>query len=164
MSNKVPVCEMCGRGGNLLTAEIEGVELKVCPNCTKFGKVRHPNSRGPSSSGFKRQTAPSPKDMIEDKVVDNFGQLIREARERKGLTQEDFAKQLQEREGLISKWESGGQKPDLETAKKLQKILGIKLIIKDEVVAEEKLEAAVGGKRVGDVLTLGDFIKVKKRK
>ena len=153
---------MCGRGGNLLTAEIEGVELKVCSNCTKFGKVRHPNSRASASSGFKRQTAP-PKDMIEDKVVDNFSQLIRETREKRGLTQEDFAKQLQEREGLVSKWESGGQKPSLETAKKLQRILGVMLIVKDEAVAEEKLEA-VGGKRVGDVLTLGDFIKVKKRK
>lgn len=153
---------MCGRAGNLLTAEIEGVELKVCPNCTKFGKIRHPNSRASVSSGFKRQTAP-PKDMIEYKVVDNFGQLVREAREKKGLTQEDFAKLLQEREGLVSKWESGGQKPSLETAKKLQRILGVTLIVKDEAAAEEKLEKA-DGKKVGDVLTLGDFIKVKKRK
>ncbi len=152
---------MCGRSGDLLTAEIEGVELKVCPNCTKFGKVRHPNSRALASSGFKRQVA-APKDMIEDKVVDNFSQLIRKVREKKGLTQEDFAKQLREREGLVSKWESGSQKPDLETAKKLGKMLGITLVVKDEAALAEKLELA-GGKRAGDVLTLGDFIKVKKR-
>ncbi len=163
MSNKVPVCEMCGRASNLLTAEIEGVELKVCPNCTKFGKVRHPNSRASVSSGFKRQVAP-PKDMIEDKVVDNFSQRIREAREKRGLTQDEFGQLLREKESLIPKWESGGQKPSLETAKKLQRILSIMLIVKDEVVAEEKLDTAAGGKNVSNVLTLGDFIKVKKRK
>lgn len=153
---------MCGRSGNLLTAIIEEVELKVCPNCTKFGKVKHPNSRTSVPSGFKRQ-ALAPREMIEDKVVDNFAQLLRESREKRGLTQDEFGQVLREKESLIPKWEAGSQKPSLDTAKKLQKILGITLVVKDEIAAEEKLEMTEG-KRVGDVLTLGDFIKVKKRK
>ena len=32
------MCEMCGRAGGLVSADVEGVELKVCQNCFDYGQ------------------------------------------------------------------------------------------------------------------------------
>lgn len=152
------VCEMCGRSENLVTAEIEGADLKVCSKCVKFGKVKY----GHSSSGYKPRYAPAPKkEGPEEKLVDDFSGILRKEREKRSLTQEDFSKLLNERESLVSKWENGDADPNLETAKKMQRILGVTLVKREEA---EEAATEEKQKPKGDVLTLGDFIKVKKRK
>jgi len=95
--------------------------------------------------------------------VSSFGSLIRQIREKKGLTQQDFAKLLNERESVLVKWESGALVPDLKMAKKLEKQLGIILIAKEERGAGAQQQPVQREKERSDVLTLGDFIKVRKR-
>ena len=34
------VCEMCGKEANLVNSDVEGVELKLCPGCSKYGLVK----------------------------------------------------------------------------------------------------------------------------
>jgi Predicted transcription factor, homolog of eukaryotic MBF1 len=46
------------------------------------------------------------------------------------LSQEDFAKKLQEKKNLIAKIEREEIKPDLQTARKIEKMLGVKLLEK----------------------------------
>ena len=151
------VCEMCGRSENLVTAEIEGADLKVCSKCVKFGKVKY----GHNSGGYKPRYVSAPKkEGPEEKLVENFSEILRREREKRNLNQEDFSKLLNEKESWVSKWENGSADPNLETTKKLQRVLGVTLIKKEEAedtIKEEKQ------KPKGDVLTLGDFIKVKKR-
>ena len=150
---------MCGRSESLVTAEIEGADLKVCSKCVRFGKVKS----GRNFWGYKPRYAPAPKkESPEEKLVDNFPDLLHKEREKRGLTQEDFSKLLNEKESLVSRWENGIADPNLETAKKLQRILGVTLIKREE--AEEEASKEEKQKPRGDVLTLGDFIKVKKRK
>lgn len=152
------LCEMCGKTGNLVLAEVEGVELKVCPNCAKHGVVK---SRGNYNYNPRFQrTSYSKREEVEEKVVENYAHLIREAREKSNLNQEDFAQLLQEKESVTSKWESGSMPPSLEEARKLQRFLGITLIRKEESEEELKQEKRRPG---DDTLTLGDFIKIKKR-
>jgi len=146
-------CEMCGKEAPVVAAEIEGVELKVCPVCAKFGKIV-PNYRRDFHRPAKiEQVVP------EYKVVNDFSSLLRNARNSRNLSQEDFAKMLNERESALAKWEQGSLNPDIDVARKIGKILSINLIEKDENTAV-KPEVKAGK---SDEFTLGDFIKVRKR-
>lgn len=151
---------MCGREADLVEAEIEQGRLKVCLNCAKFGQVKTKESvfGRNKSVHFPLNQKPVNRQEPELKVVRNYSSLIKSFRERQGLTQEDFAKLINERESIVAKWESGLIKPDLTVAKRLEKLLNINLIEMDSDIspAEEK------SKKSG-VLTLGDFIKVRKK-
>lgn len=161
------LCEMCGKEARLVTADIEGGELNVCSNCTKYGTVKK-SFRGNLSSSPSRERSSSVrrhfavKEEPSFRIVDNYSSLIRSAREKRDMSQEDFAKSLNERESLIAKWEQGSLKPRINIARKLEKKLGVKLVVKEETDGEDlKSEKS---KKVSDEFTLGDFIKVRKRK
>lgn len=146
-------CEMCGKSTELVIADVEGVELKVCAGCTKFGTVRQRTDKPAFTS---RQVKPEGPAF---KVVDNCASLLHAAREKRIMTQEEFAKFIQEKESVLAHWEAGKVKPALEAAKRVGRILGINLIEQEEVLPV-KMEAS----RKTDELTLGDFVKVRKRK
>ena len=73
-----------------------------------------------------------------------------------GLSQKDFASRINEKESMIHKIETGAFEPPLDLAKKLEKILGIKLV-EEHLEKHEKFKRSKEGG-----FTLGDFIKVKK--
>lgn len=146
-----------------MLAEVEGVELNVCPDCARHGIIQRrttaPSATPSAVSAFSSRPLLISQEKPEFKVVDNFSSLLRSAREKRGMKQEDFAKLLNERESIIAKWESNSLKPRIDAASKMGRILGINLVEEDMEVAA-KMEA---GKR-GDELTLGDFVKVRKRR
>jgi len=149
------LCEMCGKEERLVQSEIEGVELNVCNVCSKYGEIKKK-----SFSGTKRSFQPIVKRSgPELKIVGNYAELIRGAREKRELKQEDFAKFLNEKESVVAKWESGTLKPKINSAKYLERKLGLNLIEKDE-----KKSVDFSQKKRDDTLTLGDFVKVRKRK
>lgn len=149
------VCELCGKTTELLTADIEGVELRVCTACAKYGTVRQ---RSLEAEAVRKPLAAQGPEF---KVVDNYAGQLRAMREQRQMSHEDFAKLLNERESVVAKWEQGALKPSLDTAKKMGKVLGINLIEKDEnaVVNNITLEKS---KRT-DEPTLGDMVKIRKR-
>ena len=59
---------------------------------------------------------------------------------------------------MLASWEHGTIKPLVDVARRLEKVLGISLIVKEEL---EDVKMEKSGKK--DELTLGDFIKVRKR-
>lgn len=147
-------CELCGKVEERLhRALIEGVELNVCNDCSKFGKVLAPTKKSFTKIPIKK---------IEDKeekielLAENYAEIIKKKRESMGLTQKDFANKLNEKESTIHKIETGVLEPSLALAKKLEKILGVRLIKeyqeKHEIFKRKKTEG----------FTLGDFIKVKR--
>ena len=148
---------MCGKGGTLTSADVEGVELKVCFGCSKYGTTNKSNNH------FRRNNKYSPKNSkkedVEWKLVNNFSDLIKKSREEKGMTQEDFAKFLNEKESILSKWEHGTLRPRIFVARRLEKLLNRSLVIRD---VKEKVEVKKDQILKGE-LTLGDFIKVRKR-
>ncbi len=146
-------CEMCGKNNELVTADIEGVELKVCDACSRFGTIR---KRVDTRNFTPKQEKPEGPQF---KVVDNYASVLRSAREKRGMTQEEFALFLKEKESVLAHWEAGSVKPPIEAAQRVGRILGVNLIEQD-ITAAMKIES---GKRA-DELTLGDFIKVRKRK
>lgn len=144
---------MCGKSTELAIADVEGVELKVCDGCARFGTIR----RRVDARRFLPQ--PAKPEGPQFKVVDNYASLLHSAREKKSMTQEEFSKLLQEKESVLAHWEVGKGKPSIEAARRVGRILGINLV-EQEVILLVKMEA---GKK-GEELTLGDFIKVRKRK
>ena len=144
-------CEMCGREGADLRAEVEGVVMQLCVSCARHGRVlAQPKQVLPA---VIRTEAP------EMMVVEEYGALLRKSREQVGMTQEEFAKHVQERESVVAKWEQGTLKPGVETAQRLGKKLGLALVVKSAI------EVGSAAKRgASEELTLGDFVKVRKRK
>jgi putative transcription factor len=175
-------CEMCGtETGSPKTVKIEGAELEVCDDCADFGtEVR---TEQPSSSSTKYSTSSSSgsgssassrgssgtsggggggrrRDMFDemDEVVQDYDDRIRTARESKGLTQEELAKQLNEKASLIRKLERGDVLPSDSVQRKLERALGIDLTMggSGDDDAEWSGGSSTGGTTLGDVVKRKD--------
>lgn len=145
-------CEMCGSEGKLVLSLVEGVELKVCKQCSSFGqKVKKPVAKR-----IMQKIMPTKKQDTEiiQIITQEYPRLIRKKREKMGLKQKEFAKFLAERESIIHKMESGTYTPSIELARKLERQLGISLVEQKEVKAQ-KLE------KKASKFTIGDIIKIK---
>jgi putative transcription factor len=144
-------CEMCGNETNLTKAEIEGVELSVCSNCAKHGKVKRTAPR----RDFKKIQ----REEVVFNVVDNFATLIKQCRDSRGMSQEEFSKIINEKQSLLAKWEHGDLKPRVDIARKLGKLLE-----KNFIAREQSTPTTFENKKVSEEFTLGDMIKVRKRR
>ena len=69
-----------------------------------------------------------------------FGEQLRRAREKKGMTQQTLAEQLSMTKQTVSHWECGERYPDLVTTKKISQILGVS---PDDLISEEDMENIV---------------------
>ncbi|OLS22801.1 MAG: hypothetical protein HeimC3_27440 [Candidatus Heimdallarchaeota archaeon LC_3] len=179
-------CELCGIENPFVKKYlIEGAEVNACPSCGKFGKPVQTLSRksysktsfrGSSggrpppnrfgSSGGGRRSGYSPPNRRKDEafLVENFGTLIQQTRERLGLTRKDVSESLFIRENLLARVESGKIRPKDDLIKKLEKILEIKLV-------EDSSQTTVTGNynqkdssNQSRTLTLGDFARIRKKK
>ena len=155
-------CDMCGKEGILAKVDVEGAILDLCKGCTKFGKIITPPRRILKKSEkekirpVNRQRAP-PTEMIQV-IVSNYGSLIRKIRQKLDLTQEEFAKKINEKESMVAKMEKEQFRPSISLARKLEKILKIKLVEEHE---EKKIIS--GEQRNSKGFTMADFIKDKRK-
>jgi putative transcription factor len=152
------LCDMCGAETKLVVALVEGTELNVCDNCSKFGKVLRVFKEPVSvESGHKRSPdlEEDEGEEIIEKIVDGYGKLMREGREKLNLNQEEFAKKINEKASLIHGIESEHHEPSMKVAEKIEKFLHVKLVIKE--VLEKKKFVSSDSKSV----TIGDLIKFK---
>jgi transcriptional regulator, XRE family len=84
---------------------------------------------------FKKQAPvrkPVKRENVEDyDVVEYYAELIKNKREEMQMTQDDLAKKIFERKNVLSNIERGELLPDISTARKLEKVLNIKLLEKN---------------------------------
>ena len=160
-------CEMCGEEAPIVaTIEVEGARMSVCAKCVRFGKVVTPPpaarpaaaSPGPSKGlevrARRMAEKPVPLESDED-LVSDFGERVRQARERKRVSLDDLARAVNEKKSLLAKIEAGAFHPDQTLARKLEASLGIKLREKVEEVKTQKVQSRGG-------VTIGDLIKMQK--
>jgi putative transcription factor len=163
-------CDLCGKKGQLYEAKVEGSAMTVCDNCKEHGEIirRLPNAaelkqqakrekqEAPSHTTMGYST-PSSREEVLLLVKSNFAAPIKQARERMGLKQEQLAQKLRIKESQLHKYETGSKKPDLETARMLERALGITLI-------EQHVEqhGTMTGPSHSGPLTIADMIKKKK--
>ncbi|RMF05421.1 TIGR00270 family protein [Candidatus Woesearchaeota archaeon] len=154
-------CEMCGEERPLYATEIEGTVLNVCKSCSSYGKVVRPLSlpkpKAAKSRVVKKEAKKEEPEIIQS-IVEDYHVRIKRAREKRGWKQEELAKKIAEKESVIHKLESKHMEPSIKLAEKLEHALGIKL-----VVEEEAPKIAIERSR-GDTITLGDVIKIRKKK
>lgn len=147
-------CEICGKVTELIRCTIEGCEMSVCMNCAKFGTAAERAANITTRIG--KAAKPSARQDEEEPVIIDASRKVKDARERKGLTQEQLAKAVAEKESVIHRIESGAMTPMLATAEKLENFLGIKII--------EKIERKEGAVKEGksESFTIGDLIMKRK--
>jgi putative transcription factor len=118
-------CELCGSQitGEVIPIVVENVPMKVCRPCSKHGK---------QAVSKKTEKKPKPvKEMFTFKlpsVKEDYSRLIKDARERLGLTQDELGSKIAEQGTVVKLLEQSKFKPDQELAKKLEEVLGISLI------------------------------------
>lgn len=172
-------CEMCGTEvSSPTTIKVEGAELDVCDSCTDFGtEIRQETSSSTStkystsstesdSSGSSEDSGGTSsgggggrrRDMFDEmeELVQDYDQRIREARESKGLSQEELSDQLNEKRSLIRKLEHGDSLPSDTVQRKLERALDISLSAGGEYGDDDYDE----GDDIG-TQTLGDVVKRK---
>ena len=161
------ICEMCGKDvPQTREAIVSGARIMVCPSCSKFGEMS-------GTAGSSRPGAPVSQSVIDQRlerrerrmqskdiyagtttieIVDDYGGVIRRAREARGMDLKTFANEIQEKQGILAKVESNNLVPEDRLIKKIEKALDIKLT-----------EAVQSGGTVGgsysNSMTLGNFIK-----
>jgi len=167
MPKEIPSCEMCGRKPSIYTCEVEGTMMKVCEDCARFGGVK-----GKSNVRIVVQEAKKPVSNEPEYIfVQGYGSIVKNAREKLDLKQEDFAKKINEHKSLVHQVEIEHIKPSIIFARKLERALNIKIV---EEVKKEKYEAEEDSKSLnstgkltskpkGDGLTLGDMMNVRKK-
>jgi putative transcription factor len=149
-------CDLCGTETDLFLAKVENIELNVCGNCAKFGKViKEIRSEEVEKKILKEEKKQEAMPEIIDSIVSNYPEIIRGKREQLGLKQQEFAKKISEKESIVHHLEIGKLEPSIELAKKLEKLLRIRLVETIEVEKEEIKQEE------GEVMTIGDLIKEK---
>ncbi|MCE4617007.1 MAG: multiprotein bridging factor aMBF1 [Desulfurococcales archaeon] len=183
-------CELCGAPifGRKYVVEIEGAELTVCPSCylklVRSGKIKIPRKTKkaepvirkttptkPGSQSHGSSSKPTGKPQYRSskipldryEVVEDYAERIRRAREKLGLSRAELARKVQEREVTLGKIETGRLRPTLELARRLERVLKVKLlepIVDSDLELEELEEDRSRGKTT---LTLGDVAVLRKR-
>jgi putative transcription factor len=155
-------CEICGKKviGKPVRTKIENSIMLTCNECSKFGKVqrepprpqRGPVGRVPAGSRRSFRSQEPTHEVIED-----YQTVIRQGREKKGWSREDLGEKIYEKVSVINRLESGKMVPDLKLARKLERILKVKLLEKTEEAQLDDLSAS--GMRNA---TIGDIARIKK--
>ena len=139
--------------------------MKVCEDCSRFGKVK---GKSNVKVVFQETKKPVQKDP-EYAFVQNYGMIVKDARERLGLKQEDFAKKINEHKSIVHQVESEHMKPGVDLARKFERALHIKIVeeIKEEESSSNKSKSQVSenfGKFDKNApVTIGDVINIKRK-
>ncbi|HUR69026.1 MAG TPA: multiprotein bridging factor aMBF1 [Candidatus Thermoplasmatota archaeon] len=161
----MPSCEMCGKElPSLRRAIIEGTAMSVCGDCIKFGveqagaKHEVTNRSRTTAALENRAVRGRTRDVFSDmpeELVEDYGERVRLARQKLGLSIEDVGKKINERQSELAKLEQGTYHPPDTLVKKLERFFNIKLMEKPEA------PAGVGGPKMkaAGPITLGDMIK-----
>ena len=135
-------CEVCGSPlrASPNRVEIDGAVMIVCNNCARLGRPLGPPPLSPVSpiSNMRMRSSPMrgpPKPIIQrpiepDYDVDpDYNVIIRQAREKLGLSQEQLGGLLNEKPSVIKMVESKKLKPDMTLTRKLNHELKINLLV-----------------------------------
>ncbi len=152
-------CEICGREitrGFLI--EIEGAKLIACDRCASRGTIIrrvYADDYEPRRQRRQERKDEEKKEMV---LIENYGEIIRAAREKAGMSREDLAKKLHIREGYLHKIEEGELTPTDDVAKKLEKTLKIRLY---RELKEDDAAIPLPEESENTQITLGDVVKIK---
>ncbi len=159
------ICEICGSEvRHLRTVLVDRATLDVCDRCARFGKPVESRPKHEQAKKAPRRATGSRRASVgrtptDYDVVDGYGSLIRSAREKKGLTQEDLGKRVSEKTSTIHRLESETLAPSIALARKLERFLKVKLL--EKAGLEEEVATSIHS--TDEDITLGEVIQVRKK-
>jgi putative transcription factor len=151
----MPSCELCGQDADSLTkTKIEGAKLDVCESCAEMGEKVETPSKNVRKKKKKHSSRKKKRDTKS--LANNYGELVKNAREDKQLSIQELSDELNEKASLLKKIEQEKLKPEKSLAGKLEKKFGIELYVNAEVSDYDDRETGDDRKA-----TLGDVADVK---
>lgn len=141
-------CELCGENTSVVSlTRIAGTAMKVCSKCEKMGINLEPNKT--KEHTFRHNLK---QDEIKLEVTNNYSMLINKGMQIKKIDVHILARSTNIRESTLTKYTTNKIKPDIESAKKIEKFLDIKLIeeFKNENY-ESKLNDDIAPRTLGDI-------------
>lgn len=145
-------CELCGKKTEeVFLVEVENVKLYVCKECKKFGKELNIENYHREKVVLKENKIPIKEEEVE--ILENIGEILKKKREEMKMTQKQFGMFLNEKETFIHKIEAGEIIPPLETIRKFEKKLGIKLTTERKVSHYESKSSKNEEFTIGDLLS-----------
>ncbi len=163
-------CEFCGKTiyNEPIVIKVEGALLNVCTACRQFGKeVERPKQPAARATPVRKKSTPqkvrtaprkfSKPQKTQKSLVDNYAEIVRNARNRKKLTQMQLAKQTGISHSLIASIETGKITPTDSDVKKLERELSISLMEDSEI--DPEFFSTSGSKKT----TIGDIINIERR-
>jgi len=123
-------CEMCGNPihGKPIRVRIEGTVMSTCKRCARFGVEEEVRRReAPRHTPGRARPAPKKEFPEELELAEDCGARIKQAREKRGMTQEELGNLLNERASVIARLESQRIGISGKMARKIEKLLDIKL-------------------------------------
>ena len=140
------ICEVCGIASSFLNIGIfERQRVQACKKCfldniiipvksgyqpTRRIQLREPNHNLVSKNKFQEQKKEKnkiQKDLEDEDLIENYHNVVRKAREQRGLTQEKLANMINEKTSVISKIETGKWVAPNNVIKKLEHLLKINI-------------------------------------
>lgn len=141
------LCELCGQDSqSLQETKIEGAKLNVCGNCKSHGTVLDSDDTDSEGASTKYSTdgsqstetysenGSSSSDPFEeqDTLAPDYNEQIQQARERKGVSRNELADQLNEKQSHLRRLERGKSLPSDRMQRKLEGALGIDLSAEED--------------------------------
>ncbi len=168
-------CEACGRKiyGKSYKVVIEGARLTVCSKCAKYGRIvweeKKPKAITPRTKALGKRmplehTSKRPLKVAAEsnlELVEKFDAKIRQARLKLGLSHEELGRKISEKVSVLKNVEKGKMTPDNKLTTKLGHSLKIKLLVP---ASDQKVPKTKVSKPLSHELTLGDLIKLEKKK
>ena len=138
---------------------MEGATLIVCQQCSSLGTQlpSFPNRVArpvPVPSHTRAPIERLPKEVEESDLIEEYSSIIKEAREKLGLSQQELAFKAKEKVTMIQKIEIGKMLPTMRLSKELEHILRIKLLVPREeleIPAPRRQAPPPSGVTLGDV-------------
>lgn len=154
-------CDICGKREASFVVQIEGAKMGACRSCAYHGKIVLSLEEDAPRREFASTKRGVPKSLrLEQDLIEGYGKAVRRAREGRGEKIEELAKKINEKASYLDKIENESTRPPIETARKLERELGIKILEKTE-------DSAVNvnvGKYKKKELSLLDMLEMQNKK
>ena len=151
-------CSVCGSNGSTSLVLIEGARVEACMKCARFGK----------SVSRKAVVFEKPQErFVEVALIEDYGNVIRLAREREGFSQEDLCKKLALNLQLLQQIEAQKFKPQEGIGRKIEQFLKISIYsIGNSTAKKEEKSSIKTSNALGPSnreFTLADIVQFKKK-
>ncbi len=158
-------CEMCGSQVGTRRYMVDGTIMNLGVCCSKYGQEMAAGkapvgSKAAVQQGLERRAGRSKsKDIYQGDTMDlveDYGNRIRTAREKKGWSHDQLGNKVSARVPELRQIESGHLRPSDELVRKMERELGITLL--EKIDGPAAVSGVPQGKAKGG-LTIGDLLK-----